>query len=70
MEESLTLRVTVRFNVSGETAAFIRGEGLIPRGSAAVIKVLNPRPILYENNIPRRTGGPSSAARLLIRRIK
>jgi hypothetical protein len=45
---------------------FIRGEGLIPRGSAAVIKVLNPRPIPYENNIPRRTGGRSSAARLLI----
>ncbi|MDR1319368.1 MAG: hypothetical protein LBJ90_07060 [Treponema sp.] len=45
---------------------FIRGEGLIPCGSAAVIKILNPRPIPYENNIPRRTGGPSSAARLLI----
>jgi transcriptional regulator with XRE-family HTH domain len=40
---------------------FIRGEGLIPRGSATVIKVLNPRPIPYENNIPR-----GSAARLLI----
>jgi hypothetical protein len=40
---------------------FIRGEGLIPRGSAAVIKVLNPRPIPYKNNIPR-----GSAARLLI----
>jgi hypothetical protein len=35
--------------------------GLIPRGSAAVIKVLNPRPIPYENNIPR-----GSAPRLLI----
>jgi hypothetical protein len=31
---------------------FIRGEGLIPRGSAAIIRVLNPRPIPYENNIP------------------
>jgi hypothetical protein len=40
---------------------FIRGEGLIPRGSAAVMKVLNPRPTPYENNIPR-----GSAARLLI----
>jgi hypothetical protein len=33
----------------------------MPRGSAAVIKVLNPRPIPYENNIPC-----GSAARLLI----
>jgi hypothetical protein len=33
--------------------AFIRGEGLIPRPSGAVIKVLNPRPIPLENNIPR-----------------
>ncbi|MDR1318387.1 MAG: hypothetical protein LBJ90_02085, partial [Treponema sp.] len=41
---------------------FIRGEGLIPRGSAAVIKVLNPRPTPYENNIPR-----GSVARLLIK---
>jgi hypothetical protein len=40
---------------------FIRGEGLIPRGSAAVMKVLNPSPIHYENNIPR-----GSAPRLLI----
>jgi hypothetical protein len=51
----------------------IRGEGLIPKSppsgggaSGAVIKVLNPRPIPLENNIPRRTGGPSSAAGLLI----
>jgi hypothetical protein len=29
---------------------FIRGEGLIPRPSGAVIKVLNPRPIPLENN--------------------
>jgi hypothetical protein len=31
---------------------FIQGEGLMPRGFAAVIKVLNPGPISYENNIP------------------
>jgi hypothetical protein len=30
------------YGVSFHTASFIRGEGLIPRGSAAVIKVLNP----------------------------
>jgi hypothetical protein len=30
-----------------------RGEGLIPCGSAALMKVLNPSPIHYENNIPR-----------------
>ncbi|MDR1857937.1 MAG: hypothetical protein LBQ69_00545, partial [Treponema sp.] len=30
-----------------------RGEGLIPRPSGAVIKVLNPRPIPFKNNIPR-----------------
>jgi hypothetical protein len=40
---------------------FIRGEGLIPRPSRAVIKVLNPSPIPLENNIPR-----CSAAGLLI----
>jgi hypothetical protein len=32
---------------------FIRGEGFIPRPSGAVIKVLNPRPIPFKNNIPR-----------------
>jgi hypothetical protein len=31
---------------------FIRGEGLIPRPSGAVIKVLNPRPIPLEINNP------------------
>jgi hypothetical protein len=34
----------------GKQGLFIRGEGLIPRGSAAVIKVLNPSQIPYENN--------------------
>jgi Fic family protein len=32
---------------------FIRGEGLIPRPSGAVIRVLNPKPIPRENEIPR-----------------
>jgi hypothetical protein len=52
---------------------FIRGKGLIPKSplfsggaSGAVIKVLNPRPIPYENNMPRRTRAPGSAAGLLI----
>jgi gamma-glutamylcyclotransferase (GGCT)/AIG2-like uncharacterized protein YtfP len=58
---------------AGNPVIFIRGEGLIPRRtfgsrSAAVIKVLNPRPIPYENNIPHRTSGSRSAARLLIRK--
>jgi hypothetical protein len=33
--------------------ALIRGEGLIPRGFAAVIKELNPSPTPQENNIPQ-----------------
>ena len=41
--------------------SFIRGEGLIPRPSGAITKVLNPRPIPFKNNIPR-----CSAAGLLI----
>jgi hypothetical protein len=47
--------------VAEDAHRFIRGEGLIPRPSGAVIKVLNPRPIPLENNIPR-----CSAAGLLI----
>jgi hypothetical protein len=45
-------------NESTDTENFIRGEGLILRDSAAVIKVLNPRPIPYENNIPRDSTAP------------
>jgi len=33
-------------------AFFIRGEGLIPRPSGAFLRVLNPIPIPFENNIP------------------
>jgi hypothetical protein len=38
---------------NNRNAVFIRGEGLIPCGSAAVIEGLNPSPTPQENNIPR-----------------
>jgi hypothetical protein len=60
------MRLSQNFSFWESYLKFIHGEGLIPcrtcgSSSAAIIKVLNPSPIPYENNIPR-----GSAARLLI----
>jgi len=67
-----TGRTLVRVHMVRNSTKFIRGEGLIPESSLREItsgrffSVLNPRPIPYENNIPRHIWRRPFRARLLI----
>ena len=67
-----TGRTLVRIHMVRNSTKFIRGEGLIPEislreiTSGCFFSVLNPRPIPYENNIPRHIWRCPFRARLLI----